>query len=430
MEKRILGKDLEVSAVGFGCMGMTHTFGAAADKKEMTRILQAAVEQAKATGTAGWYLDWDSSNQRLQGTLFDLPGLATRYLLNNPENGDMHMAYMLISGLEGGNAEERYAALAHTPPTSYKLLEVNQFNRDFRSMIYIPNERRELWVLKVDQDGKPLKEAQFGLYDNERCDGTPVASGVTDDKGMLIFSPTGQENGTGHTKMDWADSSTETRYYLQEIGAPEGYTQNTTKIPVVVGSYSIYADAGNADDGVTVMAGVGKLTQTMRQYAEGNDVDITLQDITAFMQTQPGGNGFSLTDWKDAVLEGTNILRSMNLHFGKNAEVDYGLHDEDGGENFKPFFVTDTGFIRARVQQMALNDKYENPNEGVNRDVLGDTDLTNLFSLLNVVVVTDKTIADTNTGKLTISKKVTGSNLTPADYTKKFKFKVDTAWTF
>ena len=45
MEKRILGKDLEVSAVGFGCMGMTHTFGAAADKKEMTRILQAAVEQ-------------------------------------------------------------------------------------------------------------------------------------------------------------------------------------------------------------------------------------------------------------------------------------------------------------------------------------------------------------------------------------------------
>ena len=100
-------------------------------------------------------------------------------------------------------------------------------------MIYIPNERRELWVLKVDQDGKPLKEAKFGLYDNERCDGTPVASGVTDDKGMLIFSPTGQENGTGHTKMDWADSSTETRYYLQEIRAPEGYTQNTTKIPLV-----------------------------------------------------------------------------------------------------------------------------------------------------------------------------------------------------
>ena len=91
---------------------------------------------------------------------------------------------------------------------------------------------------------------------------------------------------------------------------------HTTKIPVVVGSYSIYADAGDADDGVTVMAGVGKLTQTMRQYAEGNDVDITLQDITAFMQTQPGGNGFSLTGWKDAVLEGTNILRREKCRSG------------------------------------------------------------------------------------------------------------------
>ena len=44
MEKRILGNGLEVSAVGLGCMGMTHTFGAAADKQEMTRIIQAAVE--------------------------------------------------------------------------------------------------------------------------------------------------------------------------------------------------------------------------------------------------------------------------------------------------------------------------------------------------------------------------------------------------
>ncbi len=34
MGKRILGKNLEVSTIGFGCMGMTHTFGAAADKEE------------------------------------------------------------------------------------------------------------------------------------------------------------------------------------------------------------------------------------------------------------------------------------------------------------------------------------------------------------------------------------------------------------
>lgn len=45
MEKRILGKDLEVSAIGLGCMGMSHAYGPAADKKEMTELLAKAVER-------------------------------------------------------------------------------------------------------------------------------------------------------------------------------------------------------------------------------------------------------------------------------------------------------------------------------------------------------------------------------------------------
>jgi len=84
----------------------------------------------------------------------------------------------------------------------------------------------------------------------------------------------------------------------------------------------------------------------------------------------------------------------MNLHFGRNAEVDYGLHDEDEGKTRKPFFVTDTGFIRARVQQNydALTwGQYGCAAADVNKDDLGEADLTNLFSLLNIVVVTDQT---------------------------------------
>ena len=44
MQYRSLGKDLIVSAVGLGCMGMSHAYGPAAGKKEMTELLAQAVE--------------------------------------------------------------------------------------------------------------------------------------------------------------------------------------------------------------------------------------------------------------------------------------------------------------------------------------------------------------------------------------------------
>ncbi|MCI8715364.1 MAG: fibro-slime domain-containing protein [Oscillospiraceae bacterium] len=433
---------------GSNLTGFQSTPAGSSEETWRASILLAALKQAENSHTAGWHLNWDSKNGRLCGTMFDLPGLASRYLLNNP-NGDMQMIYGIISaatlsalGIQGSTSDERYDALRryvkeHSADEAYRslaggfrLLSVTQFNRDFRSMIYIPNERRELQVWKVDQDGKGVNGAQFGLYTDAACTGTPAAAGTTatvDGRdGVLVFSPSASENTPGQAKMVWA-GSTNTRYYLKEMLPPSGYQINNTTIPVVVGQYSIYADAGVADDGVTVTAGVGKLTQTMRQYAMGNDVDITLQDITAYMQTQPS-DGFSLEGWNDVKLEhtaGADVLRSMNLHFGKNALVDYGLHDEDGGKNLSPFFVTDTGFVRARVEQMAETGRYENVNKDANRDDLGDTDLTNLFSLLNVVVVTDQTAGDTNTGKLTISKQVTGSGLSQSDYTTNFSFTIE-----
>ena len=46
MEKRKLGKsDLEVSALGLGCMGMSFGYGPPADKKEMISLIRAAVER-------------------------------------------------------------------------------------------------------------------------------------------------------------------------------------------------------------------------------------------------------------------------------------------------------------------------------------------------------------------------------------------------
>ena len=44
MEHRILGKDMEVSAIGLGCMGLSFGYGPAADKKEAVALIRLAEE--------------------------------------------------------------------------------------------------------------------------------------------------------------------------------------------------------------------------------------------------------------------------------------------------------------------------------------------------------------------------------------------------
>jgi aryl-alcohol dehydrogenase-like predicted oxidoreductase len=45
MQKRYLGdSNLEVSAVGLGCMGMSQSYGPAPDKRELISLIRTAVE--------------------------------------------------------------------------------------------------------------------------------------------------------------------------------------------------------------------------------------------------------------------------------------------------------------------------------------------------------------------------------------------------
>jgi aryl-alcohol dehydrogenase-like predicted oxidoreductase len=45
MQKRKLGKNLEVSALGLGCMGMSFGLGPPADKQQMISLIRTAVER-------------------------------------------------------------------------------------------------------------------------------------------------------------------------------------------------------------------------------------------------------------------------------------------------------------------------------------------------------------------------------------------------
>lgn len=72
LDKRILGKDLEVSAIGLGCMGMSHAYGKPSDKIEAEKLLEKAVElgctffdTAEIYGTA----DHPHHNEELVGEI-------------------------------------------------------------------------------------------------------------------------------------------------------------------------------------------------------------------------------------------------------------------------------------------------------------------------------------------------------------------------
>ena len=425
-------------------------------------VLKAALYQASDERWPEWRLIYNQNTGKLEGLLEDLPGRSDRYLLNNGQ-GDMKMVYGVIEpsalrklSIQGNTSQELYDGLERYVSDAieageksgktadeviedivaqlsitgdlggrdFSFLNTDQFQREFRSIIYIPNERRELRVQKVDQNGKGVNGVTFTLTAKDGSTVTGTTANVNGQDGMLIFRPdAGEEDG--YAQMTWAEVGSE--YTLEETSAPAGYTLNKTKIPVVVGIYSIYADAGSKNDGVTVMAGVGKLMQTMTKYAADDMVNITLRDITAIAQTQKA-NSFKMDGWKDDLLEGTNIPRSMNLHYGMNAVVDYGLHDEDGGQNIYPFFTTDEGFLRTRVVQNTAalqgNGSYHG-NNSANWDNLEGRDITSLFSLLNTVVVTDtKDEPDNPTGKLRIGKIVSGDGVADADYAKNFTFSV------
>lgn len=45
MQKRKLGNNLEVSAIGLGCMGLSHGMGPAADRQEGIALIRSAVER-------------------------------------------------------------------------------------------------------------------------------------------------------------------------------------------------------------------------------------------------------------------------------------------------------------------------------------------------------------------------------------------------
>ena len=153
-------------------------------------------------------------------------------------------------------------------------------NRMAAVNLYVPNIRNDLTVQKTDQDGELITEpATFALY--REGDITITADGT------WSAIPGGQPFGTVATSNGEATFTVipNGTYYLVETKAPEGYTANPAAVKVIVNDTGVYADAGTQGDGITVARGVGRLVNSMAQFASRGTVDTTLNQIVAKFYT-------------------------------------------------------------------------------------------------------------------------------------------------
>ncbi len=285
--------------------------------------------------------------------------------------------------------------------------ELYDLARIFSVDLYVSNIKNYLLVQKVDEDGATVNGAKFSLYKKE--DVSVNGNTVTVNQNAVAYDTLTTTKISGILNLDGGGAfPTEGHvlelgeYYLLETSTPTGYKLNDNAVHVVVDNSGVYADAGTAEDGITVLRGVGSIVRSMLQFAVDDDVDTTLNGIKASMSTTVNFKGYdkdgsfniSEADWSE-----DNILHLR--YANANKMLDYGLYDDTlAGTIDNLTFATEEGWSKLLIQQCYKHD--ETVDTSLKTD-LKDTDITNLFSgSVTVRVSNDKT------GNLKISKTVTG----------------------
>src|SRR2546425_6219598 len=122
MQKRKLGdSNLEVSALGLGCMGMSFGYGPAADKQEMIALIRSAVERGVTFfDTAEVYGPF--TNEELVGeALAPFRGqvvIATKFGFAPDPNGGPKWSWTVVLGTSGRSPRPRSSGSKWTPSTS------------------------------------------------------------------------------------------------------------------------------------------------------------------------------------------------------------------------------------------------------------------------------------------------------------------------
>lgn len=261
------------------------------------------------------------------------------------------------------------------------------FERQFAATIYIPNVQHHLYVKKVDDSAaqKPLSGAVFDLYTAELTDGAyeikpnavPYDTVTTGADGLATFPST-------EKKLLAAG-----KYYLVERTAPAGHAVNPTPVPVIVDdTHGVIADAGTANDGISVNVSEGTLVPTMTPFATNDAIDHSLTDVTTTRMEAPSGS------WNPTMTPSTKeapVKLTLDTEkFAQDGSMSYTSHTA------RDCWSTETGWLWFHITQTPFE-----ASEAPLKTNLSSYDLTRLFSGKTTVVVTDQRV-----GSLSVTKVV------------------------
>ena len=252
----------------------------------------------------------------------------------------------------------------------HRVTNSDSFGRRFSAHVYIANINNRVLLQKVDESGTPQTGATMALY---RADDVTIGEDgrLTINQGMQPYRTGVTRNLTkakdkinvdGAVVFDKLENGT---YYAVETEAPDGFVKTDDYSVVYVTDDGVFADAGTADDDISVTRGVGRVVGSLKQFATNDAVDTTLYNITATPETATIENGQLVT---------ANPTGEVAYHLiyngGAEDVLDYVARDEGGNIAL----TVEQGIPYLQIAQCA---EHRNPDLA---QVIADGDITNLFT--------------------------------------------------
>lgn len=398
-------------------------------KTGVAGVIEAAKAMASDSEAQGLYAFSLDSSGAYSTDIENLPGDIKKYawmVADSEEQAEFTGAYFYVEGIR--SLEDLKASASSLDSDKIHLLDSSSFERDFSVRLLAPNIQNRLLVQKViDGTTTPVDGAEFKLYKQKdiKVDANSEYTNLENATPVTVEAVP-KDGKTGDVTLDGYGEYIhgalafygipEGAYYLVETSAPAHLDVNKQAIPVIVDDTGVHVNAGDADDGVSVNLGVGKIVKSMVQFATDDGIDATLHDITATLQsadasasntTAPAEN-----EWTNVKENDENV--SMNLSYSTAKTVlEYGPTTAGGKTSLR----YDSGWGRLNITQNAGTGTLVN---GSSKQTLNaNQSLNNLFSGTVMVTVGDKL---KDPGNLSITKKVV--NAFGDDTTKDYQVKL------